>query len=131
MHTGGTASNRPANSSGDVLRDDLLMQQGQGIIGMLVQMTGSLARVEQRVDGVHTDLTDLKATVATLSVDVRDLMQWKNRVWGIVFVLGAIAAGSGAAWNFIDRHVSWNSGASASAMPNVSMDQQEGRPAVR
>jgi hypothetical protein len=107
------------------------MQQGQGIIGMLVQMTGSLARVEQRVDGVRTDLTDLKATVATLSVDVRDLMQWKNRVWGVVFVLGAIAAGSGAAWNFIDRHVSWNSGASGSAMPDVSMDHQEGRPDVR
>jgi hypothetical protein len=117
MHTGGTVNNRPPSFSDDVLRDDLLMQQGQGIIGMLIQITSSQARLEQRVAGVSTDLTDLKATVANVSVDVKDLMQWKNRLWGMVIVLGGIAAGSGGIWALVDRHIVWTSGAPANVTP--------------
>ncbi|WP_063572191.1 MULTISPECIES: hypothetical protein [Luteibacter] len=123
MHTGGTVNNRPPSFSDDVLRDDLLMQQGQGVVGMLVQITSSQARLEQRVAGVSTDITDLKATVANVSVDVKDLMQWKNRLWGMVIVLGGIAAGTGGIWTLVDKHIVWTSGVPANVTPTAPAAQ--------
>jgi hypothetical protein len=84
---------------------------------MLVQIASSQARLEQRVDGVSTAVTDLKTTVANLSVDVKDLMQWKNRLWGMLILLGGIAAGSGGIWTLIDKHVSWTSASPVNATP--------------
>jgi hypothetical protein len=123
MHTGGTVNNRPPSFSDDVLRDDLLMQQGQGVVGMLVQITSSQARLEQRIAGVSTDITDLKATVANVSVDVKDLMQWKNRLWGMVIVLGGIAAGTGGIWTLVDKHIVWTSGVPANVTPTAPAAQ--------
>ena len=123
MPTGGTVNNRPPSLSDEVLRDDLLVQQGQGIMGLLIQITSSQARLEQRVAGVSTDLTDLKATVASVSVDVKELMQWKNRLWGMVIVLGGIAAGSAGMWTLIDKHVVWTSGAPANVTPTAPAAQ--------
>ena len=123
MHAGGTVNNRPPSFSDDVLRDDLLMQQGQGIVGMLVQITSSQARLEQRVAGVSTDLTDLKATVANVSADVRNLMQWKNRLWGMVIVLGGIAAGTGGIWTLVDKHIVWTSATPANVTPTAPAAQ--------
>ncbi|HVI53557.1 MAG TPA: hypothetical protein VM621_00725 [Luteibacter sp.] len=121
MHTGGTVSNRPAHSSEEVSRDDLLVQQGQGIIGMLVQIASSQARLEQRVDGVSNDVTDVKTTVATLSDDVKDLTQWKNRLWGMAILLGGLAAGSGGIWAIVDRHIAWTTDTAASEASNAPL----------
>jgi hypothetical protein len=126
MRRCGTRSNRPDRSLGDVVRDDLLMQQGQGeILGMLVQITSSQTRLEQRVDGVSKDLKDLKTTVSNLSVDVKDLMHWKSRLLGMAILLGVLATGSGGIWVFIDRHVSWTSGLRSNVTPGVSTTQNQ------
>jgi hypothetical protein len=125
MHTGETVSDRPVSSPDHDMREDLLMQQGQGIIGMLVQIASSQARLEERFEGVSTAVTDLKTNVANLGVDVKDLMQWKNRVWGMVILLGGIAAGSGWIWTLVDKHVSWTSRDPANAAPATPAAQNQ------
>jgi len=120
MRRRSTRSNRPDRSFGDVLREDRLMQLGQGILGHLVQITTSQARLEQRVDGVSKDLADLKSTVTDLSVDVKDLMHWKSRLLGMSILLGLLATGSGGIWIFLDKHVSWTSAPLSDVKPDVS-----------
>ena len=120
MRRRSTRSDRPDRSFGDVLREDRLMQLGQGILGHLVQITTSQARLEQRVDGVSKDLADLKSTVTNLSVDVKDLMHWKSRLLGMSILLGLLATGSGGIWIFLDKHVSWTSAPLSDVKPDVS-----------
>lgn len=91
--------------------DGLLLVQGSAIVGLLVQMSGSLARLEQRVDGVSAIVNGLERTVANLTTDVKDLVHWKNKVWGMAILVGWLAAGSAAAWAFVGSHISWTSDA--------------------
>lgn len=104
------------HSSEDVLRDGASVPQRQRVFGMLVQITGSLARLEQRVEGVNQrvdgvidTVNGLERTVAALAVDVRDLVHWKHRVWGMVILMGWLAAGTAAAWAIVGSPISWTS----------------------
>jgi len=126
----GEASNTLAvDLSEGNLRDHPTVAQVQSILTMLVQMSGSLARVEQRVESGITNLDQrvdrLEGAVAGLAVDVRDLVHWKHKLWGMVILMGWLAAGCAGAWALVGSHVSWTSGAPAKAIPVAPAAQNE------
>lgn len=64
--------------------------------------------IEEKLDAIHTDVGEIKETVAKSTVKVEKLEEWQsehkqehiqiwNRVWGAV--VGALAAVLGALWS--------------------------------
>ena len=125
MPMGETSNTLTVDLSDGTVRDNLTATQGQSILTMLVQITSSLGRVEQRVENLDQRVDRLDGTVAALAVDVKDLVHWKHKLWGMVILMGWLAAGCGGIWALIGSHVSWTSGASANVMPVVPAAEVE------
>jgi len=104
--------------------------QGQSIFDTLVQITGSQARVEQSVRNLDQRVDRLEGVVAGVAADVRDLVYWKHKLWGMVILMGWLAAGCAGVWAFIGSHVSWTS-APTGARPAVSAAPAESHAQVR
>lgn len=126
MPMGDTSNTLTMKLSEGAVDDIPTPAQGQSIFNMLVQLTGSVARVEQRVESLDQGVERLdkrvdrlEGVVAGVAADVRDLVYWKHKLWGMVILMGWLAAGCAGVWAFIGSHVSWTS-APANAMPALS-----------
>jgi prophage DNA circulation protein len=113
-----------ANNSPELRPAEGLLLQGSVIVSLLVQMSGSMARLEQRVDGVGAAVNGLETTVAGLTTDVKDLVHWKNKVWGMVILLSWLGAGSVAAWAVVGSHISWTSEVKTDEIPAEHVAQK-------
>ncbi|APG06251.1 hypothetical protein BJI69_21650 [Luteibacter rhizovicinus DSM 16549] len=137
MAMGDTSKTLTIDLSEGAVDDILTRAQGQGIFDMLVQLTGTVARVEQRVESLDQGverldqrIDRLEGVVAGVAADVRDLVYWKHKLWGMVILMGWLAAGCAGVWAFIGSHVSWTS-APANAMPALSAAPAETPTQVR
>lgn len=100
-----------------------VMTQGQISIEMLVQINTSIARFDEKVVsygeaiksidgkvvGVGREVATLTKTVDDMKADVKDLVNWKHKVWGMVIFASAAIALASAIWAFVSGHIQWKS----------------------
>jgi hypothetical protein len=75
---------------------------------MLVQIMGTLARHDQKFDGLDCAIAKLDSEVVNLAGSVRDLGRWKERIWGMVVLAGGLFAAGASLWAIIGTHISWH-----------------------
>ncbi|HEY4090491.1 MAG TPA: hypothetical protein VGN46_03175 [Luteibacter sp.] len=90
------------------------------INGVESRLEGSIVRVESRLDDsfkyLNTKIDTLSREVAPflnpfeeLRRDIKDLVGWKHRVWGMLILAGAIVTLGTGAWAFVGDHLEWKS----------------------
>lgn len=74
---------------------------------MLIQIMGTLARHDQKFDGLDSAIAKIDSDVVNLASSVKDLAHWKERVWGMVILSGWLVAAGAGVWAVVGKHLSW------------------------
>lgn len=71
------------------------------------RLDGSIKTLDTKVDTCARDLAKFDEPFKELKSDVKDLVNWKHKVWGMVIVLSALFATATAVWAFVSGHIQW------------------------
>jgi hypothetical protein len=72
-------------------------------------------RVDVKVDALGPEFVSFKKPFEELKRDVKDLVSWKHKVWGMVLLVAVIGPVGTAAFSFISTHIEWKSSSTATA----------------
>jgi len=84
-------------------------------VEMLVGIASSIARLEAKFDAVdarigsletrmgsvEVSIAELRSKVGTIETDVRKLLDWKQRLWGMFLLISLAAAVAPSAWRSV------------------------------
>jgi hypothetical protein len=81
--------------------------------GIESRLADSVKALDGKVDGVVREQTVTGKTVEGMKDKVEDLVHWKNKIWGMLILAGALIAAGAGLWALVGSHLSWKSGDSA------------------
>jgi hypothetical protein len=74
-------------------------------VDALMDIAAALARLDAKFEQLAVAQKAMGDDIATLKRDVRHLMDWKQRVWGMALVLGLLPASVAYGWSLLSRQL--------------------------
>lgn len=72
-------------------------------VDALMDISAALARLDAKFEQLAAAQKSMGDDIAAVKRDVRHLMDWKQRVWGMALVLGLLPATVAFGWTVVGR----------------------------